>query len=81
MVSLAALGFASCAQEPVQKEIGLQLYSIRDQIGEDLETSLDAVAEAGYTFVEMAGYNAQEGTFTGCPVPHSKNCATRRNWM
>ena len=65
MVSLAALGFASCAQEPVQKEIGLQLYSIRDQIGEDLETSLDAVAEAGYTFVEMAGYNAQEGTFYG----------------
>jgi len=65
MVSLAALGFASCAQEPVQKEIGLQLYSIRDQIGEDLDTSLDAVAEAGYTFVEMAGYNAQEGTFYG----------------
>ncbi len=65
MVSLAVLGFASCAQEPVQKEIGLQLYSIRDQIGEDLETSLDAVAEAGYTFVEMAGYNAQEGTFYG----------------
>ncbi len=61
----AFLGLASCAQEPVQKEIGLQLYSIRNEIGQDLEIALDAVATAGYTFVEMAGYNAQDGTFYG----------------
>ena len=66
ILSMAAvLGLASCAQEPVQKEIGLQLYSIRNEIGQGLETALDAVAAAGYTFVEMAGYNAQDGTFYG----------------
>lgn len=66
MLAMAAfLGLASCAQEPVQKEIGLQLYSIRNEISQDLETALDAVAAAGYTFVEMAGYNAGDGTFYG----------------
>ncbi|MFA5302325.1 MAG: TIM barrel protein [Bacteroidales bacterium] len=63
MATVSAFSLVSCATEPVQKEIGLQLYSIRDQINEDLDTSLDAVTEAGYTFVEMAGYNAPEGTF------------------
>lgn len=65
MATASVFSMVSCATEPVQKEIGLQLYSIRDQINEDLDTSLDAVAQAGYTFVEMAGYNAQEGTFYG----------------
>jgi len=68
ILSMAALlGLASCAQEPVQKEIGLQLYSIRNEISQGLETALDAVAAAGYTFVEMAGYNAADGTFYGLP--------------
>jgi len=65
--TVSVFSLVSCATEPVQKEIGLQLYSIRDQINEDLDTSLDAVALAGYTFVEMAGYNAQEGAFYGMP--------------
>lgn len=65
MAAVSVLGFISCAQEPVQKEIGLQLYSIRHEIVQDLNKALDAVAQAGYTFVEMAGYNAQEGTFYG----------------
>ena len=65
MATVSAFSLVSCATEPVQKEIGLQLYSIREQINEDLNTSLDAVAEAGYTFVEMAGYNAPEGAFYG----------------
>jgi len=65
MATASVFSMVSCATEPVQKEIGLQLYSIRDQINEDLDTSLDAVAQAGYTFVEMAGYNAREGTFYG----------------
>ena len=60
-------GFISCAskQEEVKKEIGLQLYSIRDEIQKDLGASLDSVAAAGYNFVELASYNPQEGTFYG----------------
>ncbi len=65
MAAICALGFISCAQEPEQKEIGLQLYSIRNEIGQELDKALDAVALAGYTFVELAGYDAQDGTFYG----------------
>lgn len=37
-------------------EYGLQLYSIRDITGNDLEGALKQVAELGYKFVEFAGF-------------------------
>jgi sugar phosphate isomerase/epimerase len=67
ILAVAILGLFSCTQKQVQKEIGLQLYSIRAEIATNPETALDAVAAAGYTFVEMAGYNPVEGTFYGMP--------------
>ena len=36
--------------------IGLQLYSVRDKMGEDFEGTLKAVSEMGYECVEFAGY-------------------------
>ena len=51
------------AQEPVKKEIGLQLYSIRSVIGNpelyaaNHEEAFKALAEMGYTSVEAASYN------------------------
>jgi sugar phosphate isomerase/epimerase len=51
------------AQEPVKKEIGLQLYSIRSVIGNpelyaaNHEEAFKALAEMGYTAVEAASYN------------------------
>ena len=47
----------------------MQLYSIRAQMAEDMDTALDAVAAAGYSFVELAGYNPREGTFYGLAGP------------
>jgi len=38
------------------KNIGLQLYSIRDSIGRDVPASVAKVAKMGYKFVEPAGY-------------------------
>lgn len=61
--------FCSCTEKQEQKEIGLQLYSIRAQMAEDMDTALDAVAAAGYSFVELAGYNPREGTFYGLAGP------------
>lgn len=60
-----ALGFACSCAPKGPKQIGLQLYSLRKEIQQDLNASLDAVAAAGYTFVEMANYNAAEGKFYG----------------
>ena len=39
-----------------QFEVGLQLYSVRDQMEKDMEGTLKAVKEMGYDYVETAGY-------------------------
>jgi len=53
---------AACAQK--QKNIGLQLYSFRDDIQKSgIEKVLDEVANIGYTRLEIAAYN--DGLFYG----------------
>lgn len=42
---------------------GLALYTVRDNMGEDPKTTLKKVAEAGYAYIEAAGYS--EGKFYG----------------
>ena len=37
-------------------DYGLQLYSVRDVTGTDLEGTLKKVAEIGYKYVEFAGF-------------------------
>lgn len=55
---IAVVGFAlttsSC--KPKGKNIGLQLYSIRDSIMRDVPGAIAKVAKMGYKFVEPAGY-------------------------
>lgn len=46
-----------------QKDIGLQLYSIRDSIGKDVPAAIAKVGKMGYKFVEPAGY--ADGKFYG----------------
>jgi sugar phosphate isomerase/epimerase len=46
----------SCKKAP-GKNIGLQLYSIRDSIGRDVPGAIAKVAGMGYKFVEPAGYS------------------------
>jgi sugar phosphate isomerase/epimerase len=53
--------FYSC--KPAQKNIGLQLYSIRDSINKDVPGAIAKVAKMGYKFVEPAGY--RDGKFYG----------------
>ncbi|MEQ9299140.1 MAG: sugar phosphate isomerase/epimerase [Cyclobacteriaceae bacterium] len=49
------------ASEPVpvaaKKDIGLQIYTVRNQIDQDLEATMKAVAETGYNQVEIFGYD------------------------
>ena len=47
--------FYSCKTTP-QKNIGLQLYSIRDSIMKDVPAAIAKVGKMGYKFVEPAGY-------------------------
>jgi sugar phosphate isomerase/epimerase len=46
-----------------KKEIGLQLYTIRDDMNKNALASLKKVSEIGYTILEAAGYN--KGKFYG----------------
>lgn len=48
---------------PKQKDIALQLYSVRDDISKDYEGTLKKVGEMGFTHVEAANYN--DGLFYG----------------
>ncbi len=47
------------------KVIGLQLYTVRDQLKSDLKGTLEAVAKIGYNSLEAAGYDLNERTFYG----------------
>jgi len=50
-------------QTPEKKDIALQLYSLRDDIGKDYAGTIKKVAEIGYTAIEAANYN--DGKFYG----------------
>ena len=43
------------------KEIGIQLYSLRDEFPKGVEKVISEVAKAGYTTVELYGYSLENG--------------------
>ena len=58
LVALTGLllpGIYSCKKAP-QKNIGLQLYSIRDSILKNVPAAIEKVGKMGYKFVEPAAY-------------------------
>lgn len=60
--SLIVISFSSF-MPPKKKNIGLQLYSIRDSIMKDVPGAIAKVGKMGYKFVEPAGY--RDGKFYG----------------
>jgi len=55
VLGLVIFPVSSC-KKATKKNIGLQLYSIRDSIVKDVPGAIAKVAKMGYTFVEPAGY-------------------------
>lgn len=51
-----ATGMAGMAKAQTPRVAGLQLYTLRDSMAEDVATTLQAVAGIGYREVEFAGY-------------------------
>jgi len=50
-------GMVSCTpQKPAKKDVGIQLYSVRDDMKTDAKGTVEKVGAMGYTFVEAAGY-------------------------
>lgn len=68
--ALAVAGTAllsGCGYARQRKSMGIQVYTLRDQIKEDLEGTLKKLADIGYTKLELFGY--QEGKFFGKTAP------------
>jgi len=58
----ASMAIALSAQQS-NKEIGLQLWSVKDDMGKDAVSTVAAVGKMGYTFIETASYG--DGKFYG----------------
>jgi sugar phosphate isomerase/epimerase len=64
IMALGPLGLSSCGPKDRKSYgVGLQLYTIRDVMAEDVPGSLTRVSELGYKFVELADYSG--GKFYG----------------
>lgn len=74
-LAILALGIVSCQSKSgskasdeksaasAEKYIGLQLWSVKDDIQKNLDSTVNAVGQIGYGFVEAAGYG--DGKFYG----------------
>lgn len=51
-----ALLIAFACEKPATKDIGIQLWSVREAMKEDASGTIQKLGEMGYTFVEPAGY-------------------------
>lgn len=49
-------GSGGSTESKVNKDVGIQIYTLRDQIEEGLEQTMEKVAEIGYSWIEAFGY-------------------------
>lgn len=76
--------FSSCGEpgypRPEAKEpaIGLQLYTVRDEVEKGIEPLLEKIAAMGYTHIEMYGYDDKR-SFFGKTVKEMDNLMRKNN--
>lgn len=64
LIVVASMVFGGCtASDKKEKEIGIQLWSVREDMKDDPAGTIAKLGEIGYTFVEAAGYG--DGKFYG----------------
>jgi sugar phosphate isomerase/epimerase len=71
VTSLAAISLASpqlLLAAPAPLKVGLQLYTLRDYIGQDVKGVLAKVAKAGYQEVETYGYSPEKHFWGLTPI-------------
>ncbi len=64
-------GITSCETAQKEKVIGLQLWSVKDDMKKDVAGTIAAVGEMGYKYVETAGYG--DGKIYGLDPVEFKN--------
>jgi len=66
-----------CTKDIKKKDIGLQLYSIRQDMQKDPVKTIEELGKTGYTFVEAANYS--HGTFYGMSPADFKALVEKNN--
>ena len=77
-VMAALLMPTACKKAVVKKNIGVQLYSLRDSMDSSAVKTIEYVGQTGYAFVEPAGY--WNGTFYGM-TPAEFKAVIEKNGM
>jgi len=65
----AALSIGPSELFKLKKVLGIQLYTVRDEVAKNLETTLAQVAAAGYTHIELYGYDYTTRKYFGRSAP------------
>lgn len=72
LAATAVLAFPSFAFNMNKKEIGLQLYTLRDELSKDVKSTLEKVALAGFTSVETYGFSIKDQFWGLSPIELKK---------
>ncbi len=72
LATAGLLAIPSLAFNMEKKEIGLQLYTLRDELSKDVKLTLEKVKAAGYTNVETYGFSIKD-QFWGISPKELKN--------
>jgi len=72
LAAAAVLALPSLAFTMDKKEIGLQLYTLRDELSKDVKSTLAKVAEAGFTTVETYGFSIKDQFWGLSPIELKK---------
>lgn len=72
LAATAVLALPSLAFTMDKKDIGLQLYTLRDEISKNVKSTLAKVAAAGYTTVETYGFSIKDQFWGLSPIELKK---------
>jgi len=78
LVAFIVAGFSQTVSAKKKKSIGLQLYSLRDDLKKDVKGTIEKLGKIGYTFVEAASYD--KGKFYGME-PEAFSALLKANGM
>lgn len=72
LAAAAVLALPSLAFSMNKKEIGLQLYTLREELPENVKQTLEKVAASGYTNVETYGFSIKDQFWGLSPIELKK---------
>ena len=73
--NVSAATVSAISKSNANKNFGLQIWSIQRELPNDVPGGLKKLAEMGYSFIELALYNAESGNIWNLPIADFKKLA------